>query len=366
MRLFIINARPSIIWDADAHRGAGFKTPLELRNGSVLVTKTVPVSTGGFEVQCHRSLDGGLRWEYLSRVAYNPAIGADIGDGHMTQLRDGRLLYSYRDNLCHSDLPIAQRIFRLRVAQSCDNGLTWSHHSDITSSHGTKAGLWSTFLLQRRDGTLQCYYDDEVTPSTLGFPRHQWLTMRSWDPVLCSWMNPVTVSRAHDPSHLSRDGMCSVVELPSRRLICAFEGVQNYPPHRGLLRTTTSDDGGKSWSWQKQERATLYEPADRNFNVTAPWMVRLENGALLCVFTTDEDRLAPGVISTGKLEMNLKCVLSLDEGGRWQSRAQTIDSRYTIYFPGVTQLRYGKNRGSLLVQYEKQDEGTLVKLGRVR
>ncbi|MHB1461317.1 MAG: sialidase family protein [Armatimonadota bacterium] len=337
---------------------------MELHNGWILAARTVPVSTGGFEVQCHRSLDGGLQWGYLSRVACNVAKGADIGDGHMIQLRDGSLLYSYRDNLCHGDIPISERQFWLRVAQSRDNGLSWSHHSEVTSSRGTEAGLWSTFLLQRRDGTLQCYFDDEVTPSTQGFPRHQWLTMRSWDPVLCSWMNPVTVSRAHNPIHLSRDGMCSVVEMPSKRLICAFEGVQNFAPHRGLLRYTTSDDGGKSWSWQRHERSTLYEPSDRNFNVTAPWMIRLESGALLCVFTTDEDRPAPGVISTGRLEMNLKCVLSFDDGRSWQSRAQTVDSRFPLYFPGVTQLRYSKNRGSLLVQYEKQGEGSLVKLGR--
>ncbi len=360
----IIRTHTTIAWEATAHRGAGFKAPLELRNGWILVTRTVPVSTGGFEVQCHRSLDGGGRWEYLSRVAYDAAKGADIGDGHMIQLGDGRLLYSYRDNLCHSDLPIAQRIFRLRVAQSRDHGLTWSHHSDITSSHGTEAGLWSTFLLQRRDGTLQCYYDDEVTPHSQGLLRHQWITMRSWDPVLCSWMNPVTVSRAHNPSHLSRDGMPSVVELPKKRLICAFEGVQNYAPHRGLLRYTTSDDGGCNWSWQKQERATLYEPVDRNFNVTAPWMVRLENGALRCVFTTDEDRPTPGVISTGKLEMNLKCIMSFDDGRSWTKPAQTVDSRFPLFFPGVTLLRHSKHRGSLLVQYEKQGEGSLVKLGR--
>ncbi len=358
-----MNRRCSITWEAQSHPSGGFKAPLELDNGHILAAHTAPLSGGGAEVQCIRSTDGGQNWQKIGQCAASAHPQADIGDGHMIQLRDGTLLYSYRDN--NLTPQAADRRYALRVVKSTDRGVHWQHHSTVTECSGTDVGLWSTFLLQKRDGSLQCYYDDEWTPYTQQLPHHQWTSMRSWDPVACIWCNPVVVSRAKNPAHLSRDGMCSVVELDDRHLICAFEGVQTYRPYRGLLRYTTSSDGGRTWSWSSHERSTLYVPRNPDFNVTAPWMIKLTNGTLLCVFTTDEDRPAPGIISTGRLEMSLKCVLSFDNGASWQKTPAIIDDRQPIYFAGVVQLKH-HSRKALFVQYDKPGSPSQYKLGQIK
>lgn len=344
---------PTIKWSSESHPGEGFKCPLELRNGDILVSRTVPVGEGGVSIACFRSQDGGLTWSKFSDIVHSDEPRIDIGDGHMVQLRNGDLLYSYRRNLGR------QHRYRLEVAASSDNGATWKPHSEVARAEGEFRGLWSTFLLQKSDGTIQCYYDDEDTPGKVGFHRHQWLTMKTWAPKSKQWIAPVTVSRAHAPEHLSRDGMCTVVELSKNRLLCAFETVQTYPPHRGVLMSVTSDDGGKTWSWQKEERRLLYQPPNPDFNALAPWMIKLSTGDLLCVFTTDEDREKPGVAATAVMDQSLKCIISRDEGKTW-SKSLIVDAGHPIYFPGVCELKHGTQDGSVLVQYSGR-----VKLGTI-
>jgi hypothetical protein len=235
----------------------------------------------------------------------------------------------------------------------------------VAETRGTDHGLWSTFLLQRSDGALQCYYDDETTPAEAGLPGHQWITMKTWDPAARAWADPVTVSRAFDRRHLSRDGMCTVVETAPPRLVCAFESVQTAPPHAGLLRFVTSGDGGATWSWSAHERAVLYQPADTRFNALAPWMVRLPDGTLLCVFTTDEDRPVPGVASRGRLYQDLKFVTGEPEGEVWSAHATPIDSDYPNLFPGLCLATGPQARPTLVLQYLNAQRGTVTRRGRL-
>lgn len=205
-------------------------------------------------------------------------------------------------------------------------------------------GLWSCFLLLRRDGTLQCYFDDEDTPHREGFFRHQWVTMKTWDPSGRDWHQPVTVSRAHGRDHLSRDGMATVVELPSGRLLCALESVQTYPPHANCIRMVTSDDGGRTWSWQREERQILFQSGRANHLSVSPWLARLPGGELLCVFATDENSPKPGKSGTHprRLDLDLKYVLSRDNGRTWPHEARTIFAgTHRTYVPGVLPLRDG-------------------------
>ncbi len=334
----------TIAWSGESHAGEGFKCPLELRNGDILVNRTVGVPSGGVSIACFRSTDSGLTWSRFSDIVHSDEPGIDIGDGHMMRLRNGDILYSYRRNLGR------QHTYRLEVAISRDNGATWKPHSEVARAEGEFRGLWSTFLLEKSDGTLQCYYDDEDTPGKAGFHRHQWLTMKTWEPRSKTWIDPVTVSRAHNSVHLSRDGMCTVVELSKNKLLCAFETVQTYPPHRGVLMSVTSDDGGKTWSWQRKERDLLYQPPNPDFNALASWMIKLSTGDILCVFTTDEDREKPGVAATAVMDQSLKYIISRDGGKTW-SKSSVIDADHPIYFPGVCELRHGERKGALLVQY---------------
>lgn len=352
----------AIEWSRKSWAGAGFKCPLELANGDILAARTMGAEGGGVSIFAYRSTDGGRTWSRFGEIVHSDEPGIDIGDGHLMQMRNGHVLHSYRRNVTHGVKP-EDRTYRLEVAISRDNGATWQPHSEVARASGDFRGLWSTFLLEKIDGRLQCYYDDEDTPSRNGFHRHQWLTMKIWDAKSKRWTDPVTVSRAHNPQHLSRDGMCSVVELSKNKLLCAFETVQTYPPHRGVLMYVTSDDGGRTWSWQKQERGLLYQPPDPDFNALASWMIQLSTGDLLCVLTTDEDREKPGVAATAVMDQSLKYIISRDGGKTW-SRSATIDSDHPIYFPGVCELRHGSRRGTILVQYNGR-RGHRLKYGHL-
>ncbi len=341
----------NIKWEKDANIGVGFKAPLELKNGDILAWREIQLQPeGGKMVGCYKSSDSGVTWSYLSEIVRDNDTIVDLGDGAFVQLSNGDILFSYRHNK-YINLPATKRTYRIEMAISKDKGQSWQFHSTVMNCGGSNRGLWSSFLLEKDDGTLQCYYDDEYTPSQQGFDGHQWAQMKTWDPESLQWVNPVTVSRAHNPVHLSRDGMCSVVELSKNKLLCALESVQTSFPYRGLIRYVTSNDGGKTWSWEKEKRYVLYQPEDTTFNALAPWMIMLRSGALLCVFTTDEDRKKSGVPSTGILYQDLKYMLSYDNGKNWSKKPYIIDDDYPIFFPGVCELKYGANKGILLVQY---------------
>ena len=340
--------------ELSAHAG-GAKGAVQLTTGEILATRTVWRSQEA-AVTCSRSTNGGTHWEDISVIAKG-RTGQDLGDGHLAQLPNGALLFSYRHNQTQPDETGRPR-YSIRTAISHDAGQTWQPHAFVAESGLDPAkepkalrGLWSSFLLQKRNGTLQCYYDDEDTPHQAGFFRHQWITMKTWDTNSQQWVNPVTVSRAHEPQHLSRDGMASVLELPSGQLLCVLESVQTAPPHANCLRLVSSNDGGRTWSWQRDERRILYQASKPNHLTVSPWVCRLSTGPLVCVFATDEDQPSSSPPGTPPwyLETDVKCVLSFDAGRSWSPIAQPIYSgTHHCYAPGILPLR----DGSLLVTCE--------------
>jgi hypothetical protein len=333
--------------ELSAHPGGG-KGVVQLASGDILATHT-RWSAGETAVMCSRSRDGGRHWEDISVIAQDRA-GVDMGDGHLLQLADGAVLFSYRHNQVRTN-ELGLRCYSIRTAISRDAGWTWQPHSVVVESKHDPAaepealrGLWSSFLLLRRDGTLQCYYDDEDTPHRAGFFRHQWVTMKTWDASRRQWVNPVTVSRAHNWRHLSRDGMPSVVELPSGRLLCVLESVETAAPHANCIRQVTSDDGGRTWSWQRRERGMVFQSAKRNHLAVSPWVTSLPGESLLCVFATDEDQPAPSKSGTHPwhLKTDVKCVSSRDEGRTWSAAAKTVFAgTHRCYAPGALLLRDG-------------------------
>ncbi|MBM3475173.1 MAG: exo-alpha-sialidase [Armatimonadetes bacterium] len=351
-------------WDPEATVSPGMKAPLQLRTGEVLVWRSVPVQRGGQSIVCYRSRDLGRSWVYLSEIARDNDPATDLGDAHLLQLADGTLLCSYRRNH-HPALPPEACRYRIEVACSPDRGATWQPHSIVAEAQGGGRGLWSSFLFEQPDGVLQCYYDDEDSPAQAGFPGHQWLTMRTWDPPTRGWVRPVTVSRAHDPQHLSRDGMCSVVSLAEGRLLCVLESVRTEPPHRGVLRSVTSTDGGVTWSWRDEERRVVCQTRDPRFNALAPSMVRLPGGGLLVAFTTDEDRPQPGVPAEGVLDQSVKCVVSTDEGRTWSAEPMLVDGDSPLYFPGVCLLTAHTRAPVVLAQYLHRHRGSFTRRGRI-
>ncbi|MCX7018770.1 MAG: sialidase family protein [Candidatus Sumerlaeota bacterium] len=346
---------PVIIkWEA-AVPAAGAKALVQTADGALLTARSNHYTTG-VEIAAYRSPppgDNGTSWAQAGIVARDNDSTADLGDSAMAVLKSGEVLCCFRRNN-YRHRPVEEHSYAIELSASRDNGKTWRFHSTVMDSKGTTGGLWASFLLERSDGALQCYYDDEVTPWREGFARHQWAQMKTWAPDKRAWVNPVTVSRAHNPAHLSRDGMCSVVELPAAsggRLVCALESVKIDPPCKGNVRCVTSDDGGKTWSWQKEERRILYQPKDVNYNSLAPWMIRLSDGTLLCVFVTDEARATPDTPATARLDEDLKCVFSFDGGVTWSEKAQTISADHPCYLPGVIELTRGPLKGHVMVLY---------------
>lgn len=333
-------------WQLASDEAGGSKGGVQLASGEILVTRAV-WRDGEHQVVCSRSSDGGHTWEELSMIA-RQAGHATVGDGHLLELPSGELLFSYRHNLL-GETPTDEREYSIRVAISRDRGETWRPHSIVASSSHYPVeepealrGLWSSFLFLGAGGALHCVYDDEDTPHREGLSRHQWLTMRTWDEGHQAWVRPVTVSRAHNPKHLSRDGMPSVALLPSGRLICAFETVQVEAPRANLIRYTTSDDGGETWSWQREERGLVFQARKPGFLAMSPWLIRLASGELICVFATDEDRDAPGASGRPPPEyrMDVKHVVSTDDGKTWTPSAGTVfGETHRNYMPGILELR---------------------------
>lgn len=329
-----------------AYTVPGFKSFIQLPSGDLLSANTTPPSASGRTIHCFRSRDLGRTWEFLSEIINDSRSTIDLGDGTFLRRRNGEVLFVYRHNMTsysNQALPLEDNTYAIEVAVSRDDGVTWQPHSVVKSYKGTQMGLWSPALFERSDGVLQCYHDDEHLPEQQGLARHQWAVMWTWNPNTQQWVDQVVVSRAHDPKHLSRDGMCSVVELPSGRILCALESVQTNPPHRGCLRIVSSDDGGKTWSWQKTERPIMYAPENPLFNALSPWMIQLSNGMLMAVFLSDEDRQEPGVCAINRSDLDVRYLISRDDGITWEKPREILVPaayegkamwRYTINEPG--------------------------------
>jgi hypothetical protein len=338
-----------------AKPGPGPKGAVVLRSGALLCARTEGTESG-VRIVCMASADRGRTWKEVGTIVTAPR-GSDIGDGHLLEAARGHVLYSYRDNRTGGS---SEPTYAIRVAESRDSGRTWRSHSTVTECAGARGGLWSSFLIRTRSGKLHCLVDDERTPWEAGYTGHQWLTMRTWDARKRSWVHPVTVSRAHNPAHLSRDGMGTMVELPDGKLLCVFETVDTAPPHAGVIMAVTSSDGGATWSWQTRERAMVYQPADRRYGAYQPWLSRLPDGTIVCVFGRNEGRAqpVPGGTPLPGLGLDIVAILSRDNGRSWTRPVSLYEGTHRNALPGVLTLPGSPPR--LLVHWLDFDRGWLA------
>ena len=94
------NGRLQISWSELSAQAGGAKGAVQLPSGEILATRTV-WHAGEVTVACSRSTDGGKQWQDISVIAKD-RTGRDLGDGHLAQLPDGAVLFSYRHNRAHS------------------------------------------------------------------------------------------------------------------------------------------------------------------------------------------------------------------------------------------------------------------------
>jgi len=349
-----------ITWDRPTTGPSGPRGGLQLPDGTILGVRHV-TRDGERLFVATRSHDAGRTWAEHGTIARD-TTDTDLGDGHLLLLPDGRLWCSLRRNRI-------ARTYAIEIAESLDSGATWRKHSVVATSIDVRPrsrmahsiGLWASFLFQRSDGAIQCYYDDERTPFEQGRDGHQWVTMKTWDAEQGAWVWPIIVSRASG-NELSRDGMPSVVELHGGRLLATVESVQTRGPHANLIRSVVSDDGGATWSWA--ERQTVYQPRD-DFMALAPWTIRTHSGLLICVFCTDEDREQPDVSGTPprQLNMDVKYVVSRDHGKTWSPPKTVYDEQHRNYLPGIIELA---GEGGLLLQWRNfAADGYMARRGRL-
>jgi hypothetical protein len=329
-------------WDVPIGRGA-----IRLKRGRLIGARTGP-HEGGVAVLASESTDDGKTWRALGPIVTDPDPRTDLGDGALAERRDGTLVYAYRQNRTRGAFA-EKPSYAIRVAVSRDGGRRWETLATV-AEHGVPAGgpsrgLWAPCPFETPDGRLVCLYDDENTPLLAGFPGHQWLTMRTYSAGTRTFDDPVTVSRAHDPAHLSRDGMASVVALDKNRWRVALESVDVRPPHPNVCRMVASDDGGRTWSWQRREREIVYAPKTFPYMALAPWLVRAADGRLHCAFATDEDRATPDRSGTPphRLNLDIKAVTSRDGGATWDPTARLLYAGgHRNYLPGLVALAPGR------------------------
>lgn len=307
--------------------------------GGILTTRTVR-RDGKADVILVKRTPDGKQWTDGSVIVSKPdAPGTDIGDGCLCVVGK-ELWFSYRDNQLRANT------FSIKVAHSVDGGKSWSSHSTVAMSAGVRQGLWSSHLVDLGDGKVLCTFDDETSPWKT-HPGHQWLTGVVWNPKARTWNEPRTVSRAHNPEHLSRDGMPSVVRLgkaPGSPLGCALETVTTTPEHASQIMFVTSSDNGNHWSWETTERSVIFRSKVSRYSAYCPWLTVLSNGVLACVFTSNDradSHDAPGT-PAGMLHGDVMLSTSQDQGKTWSKAEVVYAGGNRNYMPQLLEVSPGK------------------------
>jgi hypothetical protein len=304
--------------------------------GGILTTRTVRQG-GKASVILVKGTPDGKTWTDGAVIASQPDTpGTDIGDGCLC-IVGKEIWFSYRDNQLRANT------FSIKVAHSVDGGKSWSSHSTVATSAGARQGLWASHLLDLGGGSVFCTFDDETSPwkTHLG---HQWLTGVVWNPKARVWDAPRTVSRAHNPVHLSRDGMPSVVRLGKAKLGCAFETVTTTPEHASQIMFVTSNDNGNHWSWETTERSVIFRSKVSRYSAYCPWLTQLSNGVLACVFTSNDRAVTfdfPGT-PAGKLHGDVMLSTSKDQGKTWSKAKAVYAGGNRNYMPQLLEVSPGR------------------------
>ncbi|RYG24881.1 exo-alpha-sialidase [bacterium] len=341
----------AVVWSGDVRSAPAPKGGLVLPDGRVFVAGSRSTS-GVRELVLHGSGDAGKSWKEVGVVTTDPSPQADLGDGNLVRLRDGRLLCVFRRNH-HGSTPD----YAIEVAESRDGGRTWKKHSTVEAVRpegpGPSRGLWAPFLFVTRKGDIQCYYDDEHLPWKSGVSGHQWIVMKTWRGG--QWASPTVVAR--ESEGLSRDGMATVAETSPGRLLCVVEAVRAERPHAGVLRGFASSDVGRTWG----APSTVYAPKEP-FHAFAPSVIRVGK-SLVLAFATNEDRSE--TLPTGnppdKLRLDIKSIVSEDGGRTWSAPSLVFGSTHRSYLPSLVSL--GRDR--LLTTFHDFERGPLAVEGRL-
>ncbi len=331
----------------------------------------------------------------------------DWGDGSLLRasaaaafrynIPEGTIFYSTRLNTSSPARPKGAGAdpgygtrYRIMVYMSKDDARTWTLLPPVALSakgpgdDGSMVGLWSNFLFERDDGTIQIYYDNQLAPwQEPGgrSRREQWVAMQSLVPgpsLAWTGQQAEIIVDGNQPGRPRPNAGMATVSRKSPgdgTMFVTLEDVDYYgvpgeqePRFQLVIRVMKSADGGRSWMYVN----TLRQP--RGFNNMAPYHVRSRiTGELIVVFRSDARRMGdpanpmydPYVSAkqgsqTGNprwLLGNIHVLRSGDDGATWQPLEQAPGSPYrpgddeSSFEPGVTELRLSPTSSNLVFQW---------------
>ncbi len=342
--------------------------------GYAHVTARPETDLRGVVLRSYYSIDDGVTWNALGDIVRDGSFSARLDMPHFSQVGTTPTLYvAIEHHTKPSDPKPANRTYRIEVHRSTDGGRTWALDSTVASQSNTVRGFWAPHLFRRPgDDQLQCYFDDEVYPATVGRDGQQCLRRKTYVAASRTWIDPVVVAFQDG---MSRDGMPTVAALggsgAGARLLCVFESPADDPPANPTrVMQVVSTDGGVTWG----QRGVVYRPLRHGYHALAPWLATDWDGRLVVAFSTDEDRYPapPGDNSDAStLHTDVKYVMSdvpVSPGSETRWSAAGYVARFAdlggsnLLWPGLERSR-GPGAG-LVSQFYRLGVDTRVRQGR--
>jgi hypothetical protein len=351
-RRLVPTSRADLIADrSQAPRGA------RLPDGSLLVgVKRTLSNRNVIQALARDQLNGN--WDVRGTVEENIGVGlSDLGNPMPFVDRNGRLLMAFRDHILSAEEGKGE--YQLRIEYSDDKGHTWTRWDAGGGGviDRSSYGIWEPFLYYDAQGELRVVYakerDRQYCRNRL-VEKQDIVTKVSRDGGK-SWTDEDVVASAG----LSRDGVPSVARLRDGSYVLVFESWRNERCDelnpRLVIRSMRSRDGVK---WDK--RSVVYMPlpapdtsSGSNESPVASWpyAIRLRDGRLLVLFTTDENSLDSGMkLSATERSYDVKYMLTKNEASyehiEWevpQARMAyaTKEQGGSIRYPSAVELDSG-------------------------
>jgi sialidase-1 len=283
---------------------------------------------------CVRSDDGGKTWSAPQTMVDSDG---DDHDGHLTLLRDGRILCNYFSEQFYRDengrrVRVEGKVtkwgtpWRIDVCliESSDKGLTWSQPRRVPTCWDPVSATADSILELSDGGLLMPVYgwNAEGAEAGVGVTRSQ-DGGQSWGPVTLM-VGPLSYFGDGNEMSLARTGDGRLLALVRPKMFQCY-----------------SSDEGQTWT----------KPVDMGMGGHAPRIMRTRSGVLVCgirIPAPTASQCATGVI------------VSRDEGATWQGPYQ-VDS-VTGAYPGMVELP----DGSIYMVYYEEGSGSRIRGMRFR
>ena len=316
----------------------------ELYYGSAPIRSMTILSDGvilggrssGHTIEVWVTSNKGMSWSLRGTVANNVEI--NYGDIMMLAIPNtNKVFCAFREQNSAGQ-------FSVTICRSDNNGFDWVYDSTIIGGQSLFVG--APWLFLANNGDLQCYYDSEPLASYSGAIGSQWIAMQGRNGLTGDWTKYgiVEASRDSDTSKLCRDGMASVIDLGSNRIMVVTEGVEDSPfggAYANVVRAIQSFDGGKTWDYGGRRiayQSFLDGNTQRRYNAYSPMGIRIGGGPVGIVFCTDEDfggTSDPSDRDVTQRRTHIKFIRTLDNFETWGDKKSFWTGGNQAYAPGM-------------------------------